>query len=228
MDWTFWIKLAAVVVAGYLLGSVNPSIIVGKLRGFDIRTKGSGNAGVTNTLRTMGKKAAIPVLAGDVLKGVLACVAGMLLVGTVDGLGQVGVIAGGAAAILGHNWPVFFGFKGGRGVLTSLAVMLMADWRVALIALGVFAIVVAATRYVSLGSILAALSLPFLALLPGFYGTASELLFFMGFAAAAGLLIILRHLPNIKRLVTGTESKLGQKKETPPEGGPAAGGPAQG
>ena len=211
MDWITWLKLAITVIVGYLLGSINTAIIVGQIKGIDIRKKGSGNAGVTNTLRTMGKKTAIFVLAGDLLKGVIACLIGLFLVGDIEGIGNLGVLAGGMAAILGHNWPLYFGFKGGRGVLTSLAVMLMMDWRIALISLGVFIIVVAATRYVSLGSILASLALPLFALIPA-YGKTPV---FIIFAAAIGILIIARHIPNIKRLFAGTESKLGDKKKEP-------------
>jgi glycerol-3-phosphate acyltransferase PlsY len=209
MDWIFVLKLTLTIVAGYLLGSVNTAIIIGQIKGVDIRKKGSGNAGVTNALRTMGSKTAIFVLLGDLLKGVLACVIGLVLIGNVEGVGNLGVLAGGFAAILGHNWPVYFGFKGGRGVLTSLAVMLMMDWRIALIALGIFIIAVAATRYVSLGSILASLALPLVSLIPLF----GKSVYFMVFAAAIGILIIARHIPNIKRLIGGTESKLGRKKK---------------
>lgn len=195
---TLLIILSAVV--GYLLGSANSSLIVGKFYGVDVRQHGSGNAGLTNTLRTLGKSAALLVLAGDIVKGVLAYWVGYLTAGYIGGM------VGGVAAILGHNWPVYFKFKGGKGVLTSLAVLLMMDWRVALIALGVFAVIVALTRYVSLGSILASVLLPVISLL------LNKDIVFVIFVLAIGLLTIYRHSSNIGRLLKGTESKLGAKK----------------
>lgn len=189
-------------VVGYLLGSINTSLVVGKFYGIDVRMHGSGNAGTTNTLRVLGKTAAIMVLAGDILKGIIACIAGGLITG--DGSG---VMAAGMGAILGHNWPLYFGFKGGKGVLTSAAVVFMMDWKAGLIVLGVFAVLVAVTRYVSLGSIIAAFLFPVVSLLLG-----RDLLFIV-FAAAIALLIIARHRANIVRLVKGTESKLGEKSK---------------
>lgn len=189
-------------VVGYLLGSVNTSLVVGKFYGIDVRKHGSGNAGTTNTLRVLGKTAAIMVLAGDILKAIIACIAGRIITG-----GDAGVMAAGMGAILGHNWPVYFGFKGGKGVLTSAAVVFMMDWKAGLIVLGVFAVLVAVTRYVSLGSIIAAFLFPVVSLFLG-----RDLLFIV-FAAAIALLIIARHRANIIRLVKGTESKLGEKSK---------------
>jgi acyl phosphate:glycerol-3-phosphate acyltransferase len=194
---TFLIMLTALL--GYLLGSLNSSVIVGKIYGVDVREKGSGNAGLTNTLRALGKKAALAVLAGDVLKGVAACLVGSLITG------QTGLLAGGTAAVLGHNWPLYFNFKGGKGVLTSLAVVMMMDWKIGLILLGVFIIIVFATRYVSLGSMTAAALLPILSALFG------KDAMFVVFALFLGLLIIIRHRSNVSRIINGTESKLGKK-----------------
>ena len=189
-------------IAGYLLGSLNSSMIVGKFYGIDIRKHGSGNAGTTNTLRTLGKKAALFVLAGDLLKGVLAYLIGFYISGN-----PMGGMIGGLAAIIGHNWPLYFGFKGGRGVLTSLSVLLMMDWKIALVLLGVFAIIVALTRYVSLGSIIGAALFPVLSLLLG-----RDLVYII-FSAIIAIMIIILHKDNIKRLLSGTESKLGAKKQ---------------
>ncbi len=197
------IFLILAAIAGYLLGSLNSSLIVGKFYGVDIRKHGSGNAGTTNTLRTLGKKAALFVLIGDMLKGILAYLVGFYISGD-----PMGGMIGGLAAIIGHNWPLYFGFKGGRGVLTSLAVLLMMDWKIALVLLGIFIIIVALTRYVSLGSIIGAALFPILSLLMG------RDLTHIIFSAIIGIMIIILHRDNIKRLLAGTESKLGAKKQT--------------
>jgi acyl phosphate:glycerol-3-phosphate acyltransferase len=191
--------IALTVITGYLLGSLNSSLIVGKLYGVDIRKKGSGNAGLTNTMRVLGKTAALAVLAGDIIKGIIACIVGLLLVG------QTGILAGGTAAVIGHNWPLYFGFKGGKGVLTTLAVIMMMDWRIGLLLLGVFLIIVFVTRYVSLGSIIGA------ALIPVFSFLFGKDAMFILFSFFLGLLIIIRHYSNLSRLINGTESKLGKK-----------------
>jgi len=201
-DFKVYFLFVLVAVIGYLIGSVNSSIIVGKAYGIDIRSKGSGNAGTTNTLRVLGKKAAAFVLVGDFLKGIISFEAGYLITGS----SHVGGMIAGTAAILGHVWPVYFGFKGGKGVLTSLAVMVMMDWVTALILLAVFAVVVAITRFVSLGSITAAVMLPILTILFGRPGTQ------IVFSLVIALLVIVMHRGNIKRLLEHSESKLGSKK----------------
>ncbi len=189
-----------IVILGYLLGSVNSAIVVGKLYGTDIRKHGSGNAGMTNTLRTLGKSAAIMVTLGDVLKGVIACLIGYF------SAGEPGLLAGGAACILGHNWPLYFGFRGGKGALTSITVIFLTDYRIGFIILGMFIIAVAVTRFVSLGSIIGAAALPVMAIL---FDKSVE---FIIFSVFLGLLVIGRHHSNISRLIKGNESKLGKKK----------------
>lgn len=189
------------VIIGYLLGSINTSLVVGKFYGIDVRKHGSGNAGTTNTLRTLGKKAAIFVLVGDALKGVLACLIGRYLTGDING-----VVGAGAAAVVGHNWPIFFGFKGGKGVLTSAAVILMIDWQAGLIALLIFILIVALTRYVSLGSMVAAIIFPIMSVIL----KRPQLVTVFGIFLA--LLIVIRHRANLGRLLQGKESKLGKKK----------------
>ncbi len=206
------IKLVAVIIIGYLLGSLNTAIIVGRFYGTDIRKHGSGNAGMTNTLRTLGKTAAIFVIIGDILKGVLSFIIGQILISTTPegsmlNLANIGGMAAGISAIAGHNWPVYFGFKGGKGILTSFAVVMMMDWRLGLILLGIFAVIVAITRYVSLGSIIASAAFPVAALIKG-NGP-----IFILFSAILAVLAVLRHSANINRLLKGTESKLGQKKK---------------
>ncbi len=202
------LKLVFVALVGYLLGSANTSIIVGRFYGVDVRKHGSGNAGMTNTLRTLGKTAAILVTIGDILKGIISCLIGMYLVGEVPGIGYLGLMVGGITAILGHNWPVYFGFKGGKGILTTFSVILMMNWKIGLVLFGVFLIIVAITRYVSLGSIIGAALFPVVSLIPVF----NETYVFALFALILGLMAIIRHKANIKRILEGTESKLGQKK----------------
>lgn len=196
-------------IIGYLLGSVNTSIIIGKIvYKTDVREHGSGNAGATNVLRTFGKAAAIAVIAGDFLKGVLACLIGRYVFGEVDpGTGIfLGEYFAGFFAVIGHNWPAYFGFKGGKGVMTSFAVILMFSPVEALICLGAFIVIVAITRYVSLGSMLSAVLFLILAFI------LNEPLPMLLIGAAMVALIIIRHSANIKRLIAGNEKKLSFKK----------------
>ncbi len=197
-----YIQLALAAIAGYLFGSLNTSLIVGKFYSVDVRKHGSGNAGMTNTLRTLGKKAALFVILGDVAKGLLAYLAGYYIYG-----GQIGGLLGGTACILGHIWPVFFGFMGGKGVLTAFAVLLMFDWSIALGLLLIFIIILLLTRYVSLGSVIAAFLFPAAAAV---LGRDIQTLVFSGIIA---ILIIIKHHKNIKRLLNGTESKFSLKKK---------------
>lgn len=200
-------KVLAALAAGYLLGSINTSVIVGKIYGKDIRSHGSKSAGLTNTLRVLGRSAAAFVLAGDVLKGIVACLIGLRLgvyVQPGEARDCVSLLAAGGGAVLGHNWPVYFGFKGGKGMLTAAAVMFMIDWPMALISLGVFVIVIALSRFVSLGTISAAVVFVALSFVPAFGTT----LYFSLFAFAIALIIILKHRQNIERLLAGTENKL--------------------
>jgi acyl phosphate:glycerol-3-phosphate acyltransferase len=206
----FILELVLVAVIGYLLGSVNASIVVGKFYGVDVRNHGSGNAGATNTLRTLGKKAAIFAGLGDVLKGVLACLIGLYLIGEVKDIGNLGLMLGGISAIIGHNWPIYFGFKGGKGIFTSFAVVLMMDWRIGLLLFGLFLIVVAFSKFISLGSILASGLFPIVSAIPIF----KKSYIFIIFAVVLGMLAIFRHRSNIVRIINGTESKFGAKKKT--------------
>lgn len=194
-------------VAGYLLGSVNTSLVLGKLfYKKDVRQYGSGNAGATNTLRTLGKTAAIMVVVGDFLKGILACLIGKWLAGeTSDGV-YGGMYVAGIMAVIGHNWPLYFGFKGGKGVMTAFAAVLMFSPLAALICLLSFVLVVAITRYVSLGSIIGGAAFPLVAWILG------EQLFLILTGVLLALLIIFRHSSNISRLLDGNEKKLSFKQ----------------
>lgn len=213
----------AVAAAAYLIGSINPSIILSKtLAGSDIRTSGSGNAGATNMLRTYGKKMAIATLLLDVLKGVIAVLIARLVdelflchISTTDELsthivGSLPYIAGFFVA-LGHNFPVFFGFRGGKGVATGLGVLLSLNWQVGLICLVIAVSIMAISRYVSLGSVIGAGLFPIL-LLAFSLGSGEIDIFSLFFAVALAVLIIARHHSNIKRLIRGEENKLFAKK----------------
>ncbi len=170
---------------GYLLGSINTAVIMGKLYGKNIRSHGSKIAGLTNTLRVLGKSAA--ALLGDILKGVVACIIGLnfgICVHSSEGRECISLLAAGTGAVFGHNWPVYFGFKGGKGALTATAVMFINNWPIDLISFFVFLIIVVLTRYVSLGTMCAAI----------FFVTISFIPFF--------------DRKNIRRLLSGTESKL--------------------
>jgi glycerol-3-phosphate acyltransferase PlsY len=200
-------RLFLSVCIGYLLGSLNASLFVSKFfYKNDIRDCGSGNAGATNMLRSFGKGAAAVVFAADFLKGILACLVGSLITGYIENYGWVGMYLAGFAAVVGHNWPVFFKFKGGKGVLTTFAVILYISPIPALICFGIFILVVALTRYVSLGSLIAAISWPVVSLLFDLPVTMLVLAVFMV------ILIIVRHKGNITRLFNGTEKRLSIKK----------------
>ena len=201
--------LAAVV--GYLLGSLNTSLIISRFYGTDVRKHGSGNAGMTNTLRTLGKSAAALVIIGDVLKGLLACWLGSEIVGSTTGYRgefinkNTGMLLGGLFAVIGHNWPVFFRFRGGKGALTSVTVIYYIDWRIGLIVTALFIVIVALTRYVSLGTLVGAVSL--VVLMPLFNKDRMTVVFSLLFV----LLVIFRHRANIKRLAAGNEARLGER-----------------
>lgn len=196
-------------VIGYAIGSVNSSIIVGKFYGTDVRTQGSKNAGLTNTLRVLGKKAALMVLAGDILKGVIAVLIGVMLKKWAgeSSLGELYGVMAGTFAVIGHNWPVYFGFKGGKGILTTATVIFMLDWKIGFIVLALFIIIVAIFKFVSLGSIIASVAVPVAALALGHSAA------FIVFMIFLGALAIYRHKANIGRLVNGTENKLSFKKK---------------
>jgi glycerol-3-phosphate acyltransferase PlsY len=143
------------------------------------------------------------VLVGDILKGILACFIGLFL-GVYMAKECVSLLAAGAGAVIGHNWPVYFGFKGGKGILTAVSVLFMVDWVMALVCLGVFVIIVAFTRYVSFGNICATLLFLALSFLPVFGHT----VYFSLFACLLACMVIFRHKENIQRLLSGTENTL--------------------
>lgn len=199
-----------VAVLSYAIGSVMSSVIISrKMAGFDVREKGSKNAGSTNVLRTVGKRAAILTLICDVLKGVIAILIAMLIakIAKIENTLLIKYVAGLAVA-LGHTFPIFFEFRGGKGVATSLGVLLMLNWKIGLIAL-IFALtLMAITRMVSVGSISAAILYPILVLFMQEGKSFGVIL--LSFAIAG--LVIFNHRSNIKRLKEGKENKLSFKK----------------
>lgn len=200
-----------VAVIAYLIGSINFSVIISKkMAGFDLREKGSGNAGTTNILRTVGKKAAAITLVCDILKGVVSILLAKL-VGNIwkDLDGALLVQLAGILVVIGHTFPVFFKFKGGKGVATSLGVLLTLNWQIGLICLVFALVLIALTRMVSVGSIAAAILYPVLTIfisqnyiVPGNYIVSSIIL---------AVLIVFNHRSNVKRLLTGTENKISFK-----------------
>lgn len=199
-------------IIAYCIGSVNFSIIISKkMAGFDVREKGSGNAGTTNMLRSVGKKAAIITLVCDILKGILA-VGFAILVGNIvkDLNNPLLVQIAAIAVIIGHIFPVFYGFKGGKGVATSLGILLIINWQIGLICL-VFALtLMALTKMVSLGSIAAAILYPVLTLFIHNNYIVEGSYFIFGIMIA--LIVLYTHRTNIERLLNGTENKLSFKK----------------
>ena len=193
---------AALVVVAYLLGSISFAVLIVRLTtGTDIRAEGSGNAGATNVLRSYGRKLAILVALLDVGKGAAAVLLMRLV--TADPLWGA---AAGLAAVLGHVFPVFYGFRGGKGVATAVGAFLVLAPLALLTCLAVFVLVVALTRYVSLGSVISMVLLPPVA---GLLFHASRPVVVA--ASLTALVVVLKHLGNLKRLATGRERKLGAK-----------------
>jgi len=206
-------ELAVVVVASYLIGAIPIGYIVARVwRGIDIREYGSGVIGATNVLRTMGRGPFVVVLIGDALKGYIPTLATWYIFGTHDLQ-----VAAGISAVLGHTFPVYIGFRGGRGVATSFGVYaaLAMPLALGLVAVGIF--IALALRYMSVMSMvtvpLGALALVLLAILPGgdVYTWSKTI-----FGAFATAIVLLTHIPNIRRLVQGTEPKIGESGEARP------------
>lgn len=197
-----WLSVLLTVLIGYLLGNLNGAVIISRLLGGkDVREQGSGNAGLTNFLRMYGPSTALLVVAIDMLKAVAACIAGKFLLNTY-GYALEGVLLGGLAVNLGHDFPALLGFRGGKGVLCGITAALCADWQCALVVIVVFALCLWLTRYVSLSSILG--SLTFVISFPLVHGD-RPVAAIMG--ALLGLFIVFMHRSNIARLVKGVERK---------------------
>ena len=188
------LKLILIGLIAYALGNINPSIIIGKLKGIDIRKEGSGNAGMTNTIRVMGMGAGITVFTVDVLKAFIAVKIGISLGG------KYGAMVAFACVILGHCFPAAFGFKGGKGVASAFGAALALNWASALAAILIAGVLFGLTRRMSVASLGAALAYPVL-----IWHFAPDYLYF-SIAAAAFLMIM--HMANIKRIAKGEEEKL--------------------
>ena len=205
-----------VAIIAYLIGSVNFSILISKkMAGFDVREKGSGNAGATNMLRSVGKKAAAITLICDILKGVVSIVIAIIVGNIVKNLDRELLLQiAGIAVVIGHTFPIFFGFKGGKGVATSLGVLLMSNWQIGLICLVFALVLMALTRMVSLGSCGAAILFPVLTLFINQHYTVltegkSGRVYFV-YSVILAIIVLYNHRSNIKRILNGTENKLGK------------------
>ena len=194
-----------VTLVAYLLGSISFSVIISKkMAGFDVREKGSGNAGATNMLRSVGKKGAIFTLIGDCLKGVVAILFAIIVGKIAKNTDKALLVQlAGIAVVLGHTFPIFFGFKGGKGVATSLGVLLMTNWQIVLMAL---------SKMVSLGSVGAAILFPVLVLFIHTNFTVSEGSSYLIYSIILAVIVAFNHRSNIKRILNGTENKLSFKK----------------
>ena len=206
-----------IAVIAYLIGSVNFSVLISKkMAGFDVREKGSGNAGTTNMLRSVGKKAAAITLVCDILKGVVSIVIAIIVVNIVKNLDRELLLQiAGIAVVLGHTFPIFFEFKGGKGVATSLGVLIMSNWQIGLICLVFAVVLMALTRMVSLGSCAAAILFPVLTLFINQHYTVltegkSGRVYFV-YSVILAIIVLYNHRSNIKRILNGTENKLSFK-----------------
>lgn len=222
-----WLALLLTAAVSYLLGSISFAIIITKrFTKQDIRSFGSGNAGATNVLRSQGKIPAVLTVIGDLGKSMLSVFLGGWLMQTVqlqpaadtavlmchaENLQLVGAYLAGVFCILGHLYPLYFGFRGGKGVMTTLGMMLILDWKVAVLLLAVFAVVVLISRMVSLGSVVAAALLPVTTYLfrTAIYKQAWQTVWFCtAVVTVIAVIVIVKHRTNIKRIFNGTEAKL--------------------
>lgn len=191
------------VMIPYMLGSINTAVIIsGKMYGEDVRSYGSGNAGFTNMMRIYGGKAAVITFVGDILKTVIAILIGWCV------FGYLTAYIAGFACLVGHIYPMFYRFRGGKGVLCLTAMVLMLDWRIFLILLVCFVASVWMTKYISFGSVLCAMLFPLF--LNRMNNSGLHMIEIIALAAAA--LVVFKHRSNIKRIFNGTESKFAFKK----------------
>lgn len=196
-----WLFAVITVLAGYLLGNLNGAVCVSRMLGDDVRTHGSGNAGLTNFIRNYGAGKSLLVILIDAGKAVVGCLIGGFLLRSHLGF-QAGSALGGAGVMLGHVFPVFLGFRGGKGILSGFFIALVTDYRIAVAIIVVFAIAYLLTRYVSLGSVLAAVA----------FGACFAILHHntlitMLCGIFMGSLAVFMHRENIRRLIKGEERK---------------------
>lgn len=208
------IAVIITAIIAYLIGSINFSVLISKkFAGFDVRVKGSGNAGTTNMLRSVGKGAAVVTLICDILKGLVAIFVGFVISKIAKNTnGALIVQTAALAVVIGHTFPAFFEFKGGKGVATSLGVILCMNWQVGLICLAFALIIMAVTKMVSAGSVTAAILYPILTI----FGVKSTALIIEGnyiiFSILLALFVIFNHRENIRRIIEGKENKLSFRK----------------
>ena len=203
-----------VAIVAYLLGSISFSVIISKkLAGFDVREKGSGNAGATNVLRSVGKKGALLTLLGDALKGVVAILFA-ILVGAIAKNADKSLLVqiAGILVVIGHTFPIFFEFKGGKGVATALGVLLMTNWKIGLICLVFALVLMILTKMVSMGSVGAAILFPVLTLFIQSNYTVSDGSSYFIYSIILAVLVAFNHRSNIQRILNGTENKISFKK----------------
>ena len=202
-----------IAIVAYLIGSINFSVILSKkMAGFDVREKGSGNAGTTNMLRSVGKKAAVITLICDILKGVVSIGIAIIVGNIVKDLDKSLLVQiAGILVVVGHTFPIFFGFKGGKGVATSLGVILMTNWKIGLICLIFALVLMAITKMVSVGSIAAAILFPVLTIFLTDTFIVTEGSNYFIYSILLAILVAFNHRENIKRILNGTENKISFK-----------------
>lgn len=211
------VKLGIIAILSYLLGSLNFGVILSNtVKKEDVRDIGSGNAGTTNMMRTYGKTLGLLTIAGDILKVMVAIWIAFKIMDveelkvTLDNASDYPQVVlksfAGLFAVLGHIFPCFFKFKGGKGVATSGGMVIMIDWRIALILIIIFALTILITKYVSLGSILMAVFYPV------FIGIFYKDIILVLIAMVFTIIVVVAHRENVKRLINHTENKIGQKK----------------
>ncbi len=213
-------EYATMAIIAYFIGSINFSVIFSrKMAGFDVRDKGSKNAGTTNMLRTVGKKAALITLICDILKGVISVFIAFIL-GLIIGETNKALLVqiAGIFVIIGHTFPIFFEFRGGKGVATALGVLITTNYQIGLICLVFALVIMAITRMVSIGSVLAAILFPILTIFihNNYLVQGAEGMDFgyIIYGIIIGLFVCFNHRENIKRILNGTENKLSFKKKT--------------
>ena len=203
-----------IAIIAYAIGSINFSVLISKkMAGFDVREKGSGNAGTTNMLRSIGKKAAAITLLCDILKGIVTILIALIAGKIVKNVDRAVLVQiAGILVVVGHTFPIFFEFKGGKGVATSLGVIMMINWKIGLICLLFALVIMAFSRMVSMGSVGAAILFPVLTLFinTNFIVEASGMKYFI-FSVILAVMVIFNHRANIKRIANGTENKLSFK-----------------
>ncbi len=207
------INIITAIVA-YLVGSVNFSVIFSKkIAGFDVREKGSGNAGSTNMLRSVGKGAAALTLLCDILKGVVAILIA-IAIGSIFKVSDKALLVqiAGVAVVIGHTFPIFFGFKGGKGVATSLGILLMTNWQIGLICLVFALVLIILTQMVSLGSCAAAILFPVLTLFIKQHFIVEDGSGYFIYSIILAIIVLYNHRENIKRMLNGTENRISLKK----------------